>query len=100
VYLWVATTGLGLVLGFVAGLATFKRSLCWCPGCGAELTCPHRCGGHPATQRRHRVGLPAGAPTTGTDPAPRGWRPAGLRPGLIGRPGSGRVEQASDLRTG
>lgn len=30
----------GLVIGFLAGLVTFKRSLRWCSGCGAVLRCP------------------------------------------------------------
>jgi len=28
-----------LLLGFVAGLATLKRSSRWCPACGAVLRC-------------------------------------------------------------
>ena len=30
----------GIVLGFVAGLTTFRRSLAWCRRCGETLTCP------------------------------------------------------------
>jgi hypothetical protein len=30
----------GMLLGFVTGLATFRRSLAWCRKCGETLTCP------------------------------------------------------------
>jgi hypothetical protein len=30
---------LAALLGFMAGLATFKRSNRWCPVCGGTLTC-------------------------------------------------------------
>jgi hypothetical protein len=30
-----------LLLGFMAGLLTFRRKQRWCAGCGAMLTCPH-----------------------------------------------------------
>lgn len=36
-----------LAVGFLAGLVTFKRSLRWCPGCGAVLRCPE-CAGRPS----------------------------------------------------
>lgn len=29
----------GLVLGFIAGMATYQRSRRWCPVCGATLRC-------------------------------------------------------------
>jgi len=29
------------LLGVLAGLLTFKRSLRWCPNCGATLACLH-----------------------------------------------------------
>lgn len=29
----------GLVLGFLAGLLTFRRTLRWCRACGETLTC-------------------------------------------------------------
>ncbi len=29
----------GLVVGFMAGLFTFKAKLKWCPSCGNTLTC-------------------------------------------------------------
>jgi hypothetical protein len=29
-----------LVVGFLAGFFTFKRSLRWCPRCGEVLRCP------------------------------------------------------------
>jgi hypothetical protein len=34
----IVATGL-VLLGFVAGMVTFKRSLRWCPVCGATLSC-------------------------------------------------------------
>jgi hypothetical protein len=30
---------LALVVGFAAGFVTFRRSLKWCPSCGAGLRC-------------------------------------------------------------
>jgi hypothetical protein len=56
-YLYLAITTMVALLAFLAGLVTFKRSLSWCPGCGAELACPHRCGGHTHWQER-RIGVP------------------------------------------
>ncbi len=32
----------GVVVGFVCGLLTFRRSLRWCPTCGETLRCPRR----------------------------------------------------------
>jgi hypothetical protein len=32
----------GVTLGFLCGLLTFKRTLRWCRRCGETLTCP-RC---------------------------------------------------------
>ncbi len=55
VYLYLASTVLVAVLAYLAGLLTFKRSLRWCPGCGTELACPHRCVGRPHWPRR--IGL-------------------------------------------
>jgi hypothetical protein len=31
---------MALIVGFAAGLLTFKRSSHWCPICGATLRCP------------------------------------------------------------
>jgi hypothetical protein len=31
--------GGSLLIGFLAGLAVFKRSLLWCKTCGSTLTC-------------------------------------------------------------
>jgi hypothetical protein len=39
-YLLAATALIAVVVGFLAGLLTFKRSLQWCPSCGAVLACP------------------------------------------------------------
>lgn len=36
----IAAISAALVLGFLAGLLTFKRSLQWCRTCGASLSCP------------------------------------------------------------
>jgi hypothetical protein len=36
----IAAINAALVLGFLAGLLTFKRSLQWCRTCGASLSCP------------------------------------------------------------
>lgn len=46
-----------LVVGFLAGFVTFKRSLRWCPGCGAVLRCPE-CPRH---RPPYPVGRTAGA---------------------------------------
>jgi hypothetical protein len=35
-----------LVIGFLAGFVTFRRSLRWCPTCGAGLRCLE-CPGRP-----------------------------------------------------
>ncbi|MEV0726556.1 hypothetical protein AB0I37_27720 [Micromonospora purpureochromogenes] len=35
----IAAISAALVLGFLAGLLTFKRSLQWCRICGASLAC-------------------------------------------------------------
>ena len=40
-----------LLLGFFAGLLTFKRSQQWCPSCGTTLCCP-ACGARRSTPRR------------------------------------------------
>lgn len=53
-----------LMLGFLAGLLTFKRTLQWCRECGAQLTCPRRCGGHRCAARPSSVG--AGTDTVRT----------------------------------
>lgn len=39
-----------LVVGFTAGFVTFRRSLRWCPTCGATLCCPE--------YARHRMVVP------------------------------------------
>jgi hypothetical protein len=52
-YAYVAAAVAVLLVGFLAGLLTFKRSLQWCPACGATLRCPD-CGNlvRRATSRR------------------------------------------------
>jgi len=57
-YLYAVTAAAGLIAGFVGGLVTFKRSLRWCPGCGATLRCLE-CAGQP-TPRHVREPLRAG----------------------------------------
>ena len=39
-YGWIAALVAALMLGAVVGMVTFKRSLRWCPTCGAVLRCP------------------------------------------------------------
>ncbi len=39
-YLFAVTVLVSVLFGFMAGLLTFKRSLRWCPVCGAVLRCP------------------------------------------------------------
>lgn len=41
----IVTAAAALVLGFVTGLLTFKRSTGWCSECGAILRCTE-CLGH------------------------------------------------------
>ncbi|GAA1799287.1 hypothetical protein GCM10009835_16970 [Planosporangium flavigriseum] len=41
----VTTAVIALIVGFVVGLTTFKRSSRWCPACGSILrcvSCPNR----------------------------------------------------------
>ncbi len=38
-YVFVMTVIVALMLGFAAGLLTFKRSCQWCPVCGAVKSC-------------------------------------------------------------
>ena len=33
-------TGAALIVGFLAGLLTFRRASHWCPICGVTLACP------------------------------------------------------------
>jgi hypothetical protein len=39
----ILTVSAAVVLGFVAGLLTFRKAQQWCPVCGVTLTCsvPH-----------------------------------------------------------
>jgi hypothetical protein len=53
-----------LAVGFAAGFVTFRRSLRWCPGCGASLCCP-QCPRRP---------LPVPAASSAAMPA--GWAAA------------------------
>jgi len=59
----IAATGTALILGFLAGLLTFKRSLQWCRTCGATLDCltcaqPGRRPATEATTRPRRTAAP------------------------------------------
>lgn len=39
--MWIAITALlSGILGFLAGLATLRRSERWCPQCGSTTACP------------------------------------------------------------
>jgi hypothetical protein len=42
-YATLAAVLAALVLGFAAGLVTYRQSRRWCPGCGATLRCPTGC---------------------------------------------------------
>jgi hypothetical protein len=35
----IGSAALALVIGYVAGFVTFRRSLRWCPICGAGMSC-------------------------------------------------------------
>lgn len=37
--MWIIAISAALLLGFLAGLLTFKRKLMWCDTCGNTLTC-------------------------------------------------------------
>ncbi len=55
------TAAIAGLLGFGAGLLTFKRSLRWCPQCGKTLTCAE-CGSQEGVARPPAVvGLNRGA---------------------------------------
>ena len=43
------TAAVALVLGFIVGMATLKRSTHWCPACGSVLRCVD-CAGRPTAQ--------------------------------------------------
>jgi hypothetical protein len=42
-----------ILIGFLAGLLTFRRASHWCPDCGLTLTCPQH--GHHTTGSGHRA---------------------------------------------
>ena len=44
------TAAISALLGFAAGLLTFKRSSRWCPDCGKSLSCP-ACGSQEGVSR-------------------------------------------------
>ncbi len=52
------TAALAVALGFIAGMATLKRSTRWCPACGSILRCTS-CAGRPTPQET-RARLRAG----------------------------------------
>jgi hypothetical protein len=56
-YAYIGMAVAALLLGFVAGLLTFKRSNRWCPTCGHPLICKANCGGRPDVSRPRDVGL-------------------------------------------
>jgi len=59
-YACVVAAVAGLVIGFVAGLVTLRRSQQWCPACGDTLK-GLRCVGDPAPPQARQT-LRAGRP--------------------------------------
>ena len=57
-----ATVIAAIVVGFLAGLLSFKRSLRWCRHCGQILSCAD-CAGRPATVHPTAVGRAAPRPS-------------------------------------
>lgn len=50
-----ATTAIvAIILGFLAGLLTFKHKQRWCPGCGSALRCV-QCPGQPTPDQARRA---------------------------------------------
>jgi hypothetical protein len=47
-----------IIVGFIGGLVTFKRSSIWCPSCGATLRC-RECSPQPAARGADTTGSPA-----------------------------------------
>ncbi len=73
-YLLAMTALVSVLVGFVAGLLTFKRSLRWCPVCGAVLRCPE------CVERDQGSGEPDGAVVRrGTGRGPSGGLGFGTR---------------------
>lgn len=62
-YTYIASTVAALVLGFLTGLLTFKRSLRWCPVCGATLLCPDCARQRKTTRHPAGPGVTHGSPT-------------------------------------
>jgi hypothetical protein len=53
---------MALIVGFAAGLLTFKRASHWCPVCGATLRCPDCAHAQRSTR--------SSTPTSGHPPGP------------------------------
>lgn len=51
---YVASTVAAVILGFLAGLLTFKQKQRWCPGCGSILRCV-ACPGQPTPNEARRA---------------------------------------------
>jgi NADH pyrophosphatase NudC (nudix superfamily) len=56
-YAYIGMAVAALVVGFAAGLLTFKRSNRWCPACGHPLICKANCGGRLDVSRQVGSGL-------------------------------------------
>jgi hypothetical protein len=65
-YASVALAMITLLVGFAAGMLTFKRSNRWCPTCGNPLICKANCCGRADAPRPLGVGL--GASRNNIDP--------------------------------
>jgi hypothetical protein len=59
-YTHLVITVAALLVGYLAGLLTFKRSNRWCPACGSSLVCAAKCHGRSDAPRPLGAGLGAG----------------------------------------
>jgi hypothetical protein len=60
-----------IIVGFIAGLVTFKRSFAWCPKCGVTLRCLE-CASQPEVQAADTTGLPGQGARSGRAPLRHG----------------------------
>lgn len=72
-----------VMVGFIAGLATLKRSSRWCPGCGQVLRCG-QCPGRPAAHES-RASLSGGNDTPNPDKPVNVGAETGLPRGVADR---------------
>jgi hypothetical protein len=86
------TTLVALLIGFLAGLLTFKQKSQWCPGCGATKRCPDAaCAGEAAGNQeigRRADGERWDGPTIGNPQVGRAGR---LTRGQAARTNDGRA---------